>query len=99
MNRIRRTTFVAPMLIALGIAAAAQPVSASVEAECRQEAKDYEIAPELSAEYISGCIDSRGGESAPSNVEENNVPPAESGDTSNSGADNNSGTDSKNVAE
>ena len=95
MNKIRRTTFVVPVLIVLGIAATVQPVSANVEAECRQEAADYEVMPELLDEYINGCIDSRGGTSIPSSVEEDNVPPpeSESDDTSNSGAD------STNVAE
>jgi hypothetical protein len=93
MNKIRRTTFVVSVLIVLGIAATVQPVSASVEAECRQEAKDYEVMPELLDEYINGCIDSRGGARTPSSVEEEYVPPSESDDTSNSGAD------STNVAE
>ena len=93
MNKIRKTTFVVPVLIVLGIAATVQPVSASVEAECRQEAEDYEVMPELRDEYINGCIDSRGGESIPSSVEGDSVPPSESDDTSNSGVD------SKNVAE
>jgi hypothetical protein len=87
MNKIRKTTFVVPVLIALGIAATVRPVSANVEAECRQEAQDYEIAPELRDEYISGCIDSRGGASAPSSAEEESVPPPESDDTSNSAPD------------
>jgi hypothetical protein len=87
MNKIRKTTFVVPVLIVLGIAATVQPVSASVEAECRQEAVDYGVMPELLDEYINGCIDSRGGASIPSSVEEDYVPPPESEDTSNSGAD------------
>jgi hypothetical protein len=87
MKKIRRTTFVVPVLIVLGIAATVQPVSANVEAECRQEAVDYEVMPELLDEYINGCIDSRGGTSIPSSVEEDNVPPPESDETSNSGAD------------
>jgi hypothetical protein len=93
MNKIRRTTFVVPLLIVLGISATVQPVSASVEAECRQEAMDYEVMPELLDEYINGCIDSRGGASTPSSVEEDYVPPSESDGTSNSE------TDSTNVAE
>jgi hypothetical protein len=87
MSKISRTIFVAPMLIALGVVATIQPVSASVEAECRQEAKDYDIAPELSEEYINGCIDSRGGESAPESINQDYVPPADSDDTTNSGDD------------
>ena len=93
MKKILKTTFMVPVLIVLGMAATIQSVSANVVAECRQEAEDYEIAPELRDEYISGCVDSRGGESAPSSDEEGYVPPSESDDTSNSGAD------SKNVAE
>jgi hypothetical protein len=52
MNKIRRTTFVVPVLVVLGIAATVQPVSASVEAECRQEAKDYGVMPELDVKSV-----------------------------------------------
>ena len=93
MNKIRRITFVVPVLIVLGMAATVQPVSASVVDECRQEAEDYGVMPELRDEYINGCIDSRGGASTPSSVEEDYVQPSESDDASNSGVD------IKNVAE
>ena len=52
MNKIRRTTFVVPVLVVLGIAATVQPVSASVEAECHQEAKDYGVMPELDVKSV-----------------------------------------------
>ena len=83
MNKIYRTNFVLPVLMVLGLAAAVQPVSASVEEECRQEAVDYEVVPELSNDYIKDCIDSRGGASTPSNVENDYEPPSESNDADN----------------
>ena len=55
-----------------------QPVLASVEAECRQEAQDYGIVSELHDEYVNGCIESRGGVSVSASIEEDYVPPAES---------------------
>ena len=93
MNIIRSTTFVVSMLTVLGLTAAAQPVSAGVEAECRQEAEDYEVMPELLNDYINGCIESRGGASTSSSVEKDYVPPSESDDT------NNPVPESENVAE
>ena len=93
MNKIRSTTFVLSVLMVLGLAAIAQPVSAGVEAECRQEAEDYEVMPELRNEYINGCIESRGGTSTSSSVEPVDLQPSESDDTSNPVAD------SENLAE
>lgn len=84
MNKILSTTFMVSILTVLGLTVAAQPVSAGVEAECRQEAKDYEVMPELLNDYINGCIESRGGASTSSSVEkEDYVDSSESDDTSN----------------
>jgi len=83
MNKTRSTTFVISMLAVFGFTAVIQPVSAGVEAECRQEAEDYEVMPELRNDYINGCIESRGGASTSSSVEEGYVPPSEADDTSN----------------
>ena len=93
MNKIRSTTFMLFVLMVLGLAATVQPVSAGVEAECRQEAEDYGVMPELRNEYINGCIESRGGTSTSSSVEQIDVQPSESDDTSNPV------TESENVAE
>lgn len=93
MNKIRSTTFVLSVLMVLGLAATAQPVSAGVEAECRQEAEDYEVMPELRNEYINGCIESRGGTSTSSSVEPVDLQPSESDGTSSPVAD------SENLAE
>ncbi len=60
-----------------------QPVLASVEAECRQEAQDYGIETELHDEYVNGCIESRGGVSVSASIEEDYEPPAESGEEAN----------------
>lgn len=93
MNKIRSTTFVLSVLMVLGLTAAVQPVSAGVEAECSQEADDYGVMPELRNEYINGCIESRGGTSPSSNVEQVDLQPSESDDTRDPV------TDSENVAE
>ena len=44
---------------------------------------DYEVVPELSNDYIKDCIDSRGGASAPTIVENDYQPPSESNDADN----------------
>ena len=81
MNKIRSTTFVLSMLMAFGLAATVKPVSAGVEAECRQEAEDYEVMPELRNDYINGCIESRGGASASGSIEQVDSQPSESVDS------------------
>lgn len=68
------------VLIVTGLLAGAQTVSAGADAECRKEAEDYGIMPELRDEYISGCIESRGGVSVSVSAEEDYVPPSESDD-------------------
>lgn len=93
MNKIYSTNFMLSVLMVLGLAAAVQPVSASVEAECLQEAEDYGVMPELRNDYINGCIESRGGASTSSSVEKDSVPPSVSDNASNPVSE------SKNVAE
>jgi len=80
MNKIITTTPVTHVLMVMCLVTGAQAVSAGFEAECRQEAEDYEIMPELREEYITGCIDSRGGVSISDSAEEDYVPPSESDD-------------------
>jgi len=75
----------AAVFMAMYIAGAVQPVSAGIEAECRQEAEEYGIAPELQNDYISGCIDSRGGVSATDVTEDNTVAPFDPEDDRNLG--------------
>ena len=87
------TTFKISVLMVLGFAATVQPVLADVETECRQEAKDYGVMPELRNEYIDGCIESRGGTSTSSSVEPVDLQSSESDDTSDPAAA------SENVAE
>lgn len=77
MKRIRSTLIMVSVLTAMGLASAMQPVSAGVEAECRQEVEDFGVMPELREDYISGCIDSRGGVSTSAGAEEDYVPPSE----------------------
>ena len=93
MNKVYSTNFVQSVLMVLGLAAAVQPVSASVETECRQEAEDYGVMPELSNDYVNGCIESRGGASTSSSVEKDYEPASESDDANNPVSEN------ENVAE
>lgn len=86
MHRTNGTAIMVTMVMAMGFAAAVQPVSADVEAECRQEAEDYGIVTELQSDYINGCILSRGGASNSSSAEQDYVPPSESDDMTNPGA-------------
>jgi hypothetical protein len=83
MNIIRSTTFKISVLMVLGFAATVQPVSAGVETECRQEAEDYGVMPELQNEYISGCIESRGGASTSNSDEQVDLQPSASDDNDN----------------
>ncbi len=93
MNNIYSSNLVLSVLMVLGLVAAVQPVSASVEQECRQEAADYGVMPELSNDYVNGCIESRGGASTSSSVEKDYEPASESDDA------NDLVTESENVAE
>jgi len=83
MNKIRTTTLVLAVLMAMHLTCVAKPVSAGIETECRQEAEDFGVMPELRDDYINGCIDSRGGVSTSASAEEDYVPPSEPDDTIN----------------
>jgi hypothetical protein len=61
MKHTNCTTRVVRNLLTGSLLAAASLVFADPGAECRQEAQDYAIPPEQAAEYIDGCILSRGG--------------------------------------
>jgi hypothetical protein len=50
------------LLAAIGLLGAVKPAVANVEADCRQEAEDYGVAPEQMEEYVYACISSRGGD-------------------------------------
>lgn len=50
------------LLAAIGLLGVVQPVVANVEADCRQEAEDYGVAPEQIEDYVHACISSQGGE-------------------------------------
>jgi len=93
MNKNRSTTLALSVSMVLCLVATVQPVSAGVEEECRQEADDYGVMPELRNEYIDGCIESRGGTSTSSSVEPVDLQSSESDDTSDPAAA------SENVAE
>ncbi|MGB5473927.1 MAG: hypothetical protein WBQ78_10670 [Gammaproteobacteria bacterium] len=72
------TTRVLRCLLAAVLLTGAASLPADPAAECRQEAQDYAVPPEQEADYIDGCILSRGGSLAPAAAEEN-VPVDESG--------------------
>ena len=80
MNNVIPAAFVVCVLMVMCVLAGTQAVAAGFDADCRQEAEDYEIMPELRDEYITGCIESRGGVSIPAGTEEDYVPPPESDD-------------------
>lgn len=52
------------------------PAFASIESECREEARGYGIEAEIAEQYIQDCIVSRGGwppvENEPAGIEEKN---------------------------
>lgn len=52
------------------------PDFASVESECREEARDYGIEAEIAGQYIQDCIASRGGslpvDNEPVEIEQHN---------------------------
>ena len=84
MKHDRCTARVVRYLLAGSLLAGVSPLLADPAAECRQEVQDYAIPPEQAADYIDGCILSRGGSLAPVASEEyapvddsGAVPPAE----------------------
>lgn len=83
MKKVRTTALVAPVLMVMCLTCVVQPASAGVEAECRQEADDYGVMPELVDDYITGCIDSRGGMDISAGVEDYYVPSSEPDETNN----------------
>ena len=50
------------LLAVIGLLGVIQPAGAGVEADCRQQAEDYGIAPEQIDEYVYACISSQGGD-------------------------------------
>jgi len=61
MKNTVRTTRVLRFLLTGSLLAVAASLFADPAAECSQEAQHYAIPPEQTAEYIEGCILSRGG--------------------------------------
>ncbi len=81
MKKIRRISLLPAQFTTLVICAAMQPAAANPLAECRAEADYYGISPELHAEYIDGCLASRGEEDlAPEIGVEDYTPPPEMDD-------------------
>jgi hypothetical protein len=61
MKHDRRAIQVLCYLLATGLLCGIPALRADTAAECRQEVQDYGIPPEQAADYIDGCILSRGG--------------------------------------
>jgi len=61
MKHLVSTTRAVCHLLALVLLAGTTTLRADPAAECRQEVQDYSIPPEQAADYIDGCILSRGG--------------------------------------
>ncbi len=78
MKLVCHTLRVVPCLLTATLLAAASPVLADPAAECRQEAQNYAIPPEQEADYISGCILSRGGSLDPA-ASEQDIPVDDAG--------------------
>ena len=87
MKTRRTNTSLVPMLMAMCSISIAQLVSADVEMECRQEADEYGVMPELRDDYITGCVDSRGGMGTSASGEEDYMPPSESDEVDNTEED------------
>jgi hypothetical protein len=51
--------------------------SASIQSQCRQEARDYGIEPEQLEEYVSGCVQAYGGVSDTAPTPEPQAQPAD----------------------
>ncbi len=75
MKRIPLASSAAALMALSGCLLFTQPVRADVEAECREEAADYNISAEQLPEYIENCIASRGGIEVSQNLEEDGMPP------------------------
>jgi hypothetical protein len=85
MKKIQGTPLLVTLLAGAGMAVVSLPVPANVAAECRQEAEDYEIPPEQTEDYVTGCILSRGGEYTPEpavpDAAQDHDPPADTAST------------------
>ena len=65
MKIVQGTALLVSLMSGTGLVFTGLPVLASIDAECRQEAKDYGIPSEQLEDYVSGCVMSRGGDYAP----------------------------------
>jgi len=71
------TTVLAYLLVALSATGYTASASANAASDCRQEATDYGISPELVDEYVEGCLASRGELIEDEAVQVEYEPPAE----------------------
>ena len=61
MNTIKSIDNLFPVLLVFALAVGVQPALADLEADCREEAAEYDIHPEGIEEYVQACIESQGG--------------------------------------
>lgn len=71
------TTVLGYLLIALSATGYTTSALANAAGDCRQEATDYGISPELVDEYVEGCLASRGELVVDEVVESEYEPPVE----------------------
>jgi hypothetical protein len=71
------TTVLGYLLVALSATGYTASASANAAGDCRQEATDYGISPELVDEYVEGCLASRGELIEDEAVQVEYEPPAE----------------------
>jgi hypothetical protein len=81
MKKINTNSLLISVLIFIFLNCVVKSVSASIEDECRQEAEEFDVMPELQDDYINGCIESRGGVSTLDSTEEDYILPPEQDDT------------------
>ena len=74
MSRVTLLTAVLPaLLIATLPPGVTGQEAAGLESECQSEAAMYEVPPEQRAEYVAGCIASRGGYPSVPSAEEDSA--------------------------
>jgi hypothetical protein len=71
------TTVLGYLLVALSAAGYTASAAANAAAECRQEAIEYGVSPELIDDYVDGCQASRGELIVDEVIDTEYVPPVE----------------------
>jgi len=80
MKKMNFTALPAYLLVALSATGYTASTPAYAAGECRQEAIDYGISPELVDDYVNGCMASRGELTTDEAVDMEYMPPVEAQD-------------------